>query len=137
MMNNIIKRIELANEAVELIKEFRSEEAKLDIEILISVKASEGGKTIIVNNHSEGETEWELSEISSEFARDMEGFAMFGAGLHEEIEELVLNFEHKYSEMNKEEFIQYVGNIYYIKYRCEEIYKRLKAIEIEAEQLEG
>lgn len=136
-MSNETKRIELANEAIELIKEFRNEEAKLCMEMLISVKASEDGKIIIVNNDLEGETEWELSEISSEFARDMEGFAMFGAGLYEEIDELVSGFQYKYGEMDKEEFIQYVGNIYYIKYRCEEIYKRLKEIEKESEQLEG
>lgn len=136
-MSNATKRIELANEAIELIKEFRNEEAKLGMEMLISVKASENGKIIIVNNDLEGETEWELSEISSEFARDMEGFAMFGACLYEEIDELVSSFQYKYGEMDKEEFIQYVGNIYYIKYRCEEIYNRLKEIEKEAEQLEG
>lgn len=136
-MSNATKRIELANEAIELIKEFRNEEAKLGMEMLISVKASEDGKIIIVNNDLEGETEWELSEISSEFARDMEGFAMFGAGLYEEIDELVSGFQYKYGEMDKEEFIQYVGNIYYIKYRCEEIYNRLKEIEKESEQLEG
>lgn len=136
-MSNATKRIELANEAIELIKEFRNEEAKLGMEMLISVKASEDGKIIIVNNDLEGETEWELSEISSEFARDMEGFGMFGAGLYEEIDELVSSFQYKYGEMDKEEFIQYVGNIYYIKYRCEEIYNRLKEIEKESEQLEG
>ena len=36
------------------------------------------------------------------------------------------NYKNKGS---KEEFINYVGSLYYAKYRCEEIYNRLQDIE--------
>ena len=35
--------------------------------------------------------------------------------------------------MSKEEFLNYVGHLYYAKYRCIEIYDRLQDIEDEAQ----
>lgn len=38
--------------------------------------------------------------------------------------------------MNKEEYIQYVGSLYYLGERGKEIYERLQEIEREAEKIE-
>ena len=41
----------------------------------------------------------------------------------------------KYKKKSKDEFINYVGKLYYAEYRCSEIYERLKDIENEASEL--
>ena len=38
---------------------------------------------------------------------------------------------YKYKNRDKEEFMNYVGKLYYMKFRCEEIYERLQQIEKE------
>lgn len=43
--------------------------------------------------------------------------------------------ESEYKRMSKEEYIQYVGGLYYMEQRCEEIYVRLQQIEREADEL--
>ena len=49
----------------------------------------------------------------------------------EDINFIIDDIENDYKEKSKEEFIKYVGNIYYTKYRCQEIYERLQEIECE------
>lgn len=43
--------------------------------------------------------------------------------------------EDKYKTMSKDKYIQYVGGLYYMEQRCEEIYVRLEQIEKEAKEL--
>ena len=45
------------------------------------------------------------------------------------------NLEYDFKKFSKEEFKEYVGNLKYAEYRCEEIYKRLEEIEEEASEL--
>ena len=42
------------------------------------------------------------------------------------------DIEDDYKNKSKEEFLNYVGHLYYAKYRCIEIYDRLQDIEDEA-----
>ena len=52
-----------------------------------------------------------------------------GLGLVVEAIDLAVNeFECYYNKMDKKKFMNYVGKVYYMKFRCEEIYERLKEI---------
>ena len=52
-----------------------------------------------------------------------------GLGLMVEAIDLAVNeFECYYNKMDKKKFMNYVGKVYYMKFRCEEIYERLKEI---------
>ena len=44
-------------------------------------------------------------------------------------------FECEYRNKDKKEFMKYVGKVYYMKFRCEEIYERLKEIEEEVSEI--
>lgn len=135
IMINEEKRIQLAKEAIGLIKEFRKEELLVSTEIAIEMEASEDGSLIFFKHEKDGEYEYELKEISEELAHDMKGFAMFGPGFYEAFDMEVSELKDKYEELSKVEFIEFVGKLYYMKYRCEEIYEKLKDIEIKAMQL--
>ena len=50
----------------------------------------------------------------------------------EEIDFRIDDIEDDYKNKRKEEFLNYVGHLYYAKYRCIEIYDRLQGIEDEA-----
>ena len=41
----------------------------------------------------------------------------------------------KYKKKSKDEFISYVGKLYYAEYSCAEIYERLQVIESEVRNL--
>lgn len=43
--------------------------------------------------------------------------------------------ENEYKNMNKDEYIQYAGGLFYLGERAEEIYARLQEIEEEAEKI--
>lgn len=134
-MSNKEKRIALAKEAIDLIREFRKEELMISTEIYIEMEPSEDGSLIFFKHEMDGEYEYELKEISEELAHDMKGFAMFGPGFYEAFDMEIAEIKYKYEELDKQEFIEYVGNLYYMKHRCEEIYARLQAIELEAKKL--
>ena len=122
-MSKLEKRMKLANEAVELIKEFREEAGILGHNPLKSVTIKEDGEII----------EEDFQEIFS--LSDLERYAIkwyyknVGMGL------ALANLEYDFKKFSKEEFKEYVGNLKYAEYRCEEIYKRLEEIEEEASEL--
>ena len=65
----------------------------------------------------------------------MEGFGPCGSGFYEAISLAKSNLDYEFKNMDKKEFIKHAGMIWYIKSRCEEIYKRLKEIAREASKL--
>ena len=136
-MNKIEKRIKLANEAKDLIIEYRKEESILGENVLKSISVSEDGSIIYVDDLYEGLEEYDLDCISSIFRADIEGFGPCGPRFFEAIDMSIADIEYDYKNKNKsrEEFINYVGSLYYTQYRCEEIYNRLKEIAKEAEEL--
>lgn len=129
-MDKLKKRIELANEAVELMKEFRKLEYPLtQAEIFRSIEISEDGTKITVDNIYEGTQEYRLDELDRVFEFEMEGATPCGGGgFYEALDYEKDEFQGKYGELEKEDFIKYVGSVFYMEYRCEEINERLKEI---------
>ncbi len=134
-MSKLEKRMKLANEAVELIKEFREEAGILGHNPLKSVTIQEDGETIEVDDEFDGVIEYSLTEISSVFSTEMRGWGPCSAGFYEAMDLALDDLEDVFKKFSKEEFKEYVGNLKYAEYRCEEIYKRLEEIEKEASAL--
>ena len=134
-MSKLEKRMKLAKEAVELIKEFRGEEAILGHNPLQSVSIKEDGEIIEVDDEFDGVIEYSLTEISSVFSLEMRGWGPCPAGFYEAMEAALSSLESDFKRYSKEEFKEYVGDLKYTEYRCEEIYKRLEEIEREASKL--
>ena len=134
-MTNLEKRLKLANEAKDLIIEFRNEEARLGENVLEKISVSEDGSIIYVTDTYKGEEEYALEEISSIFTTEMRGWGPCSAQLCEAIDMAKAEVEYEYKNMKKDDYIQYVGGLFYMEQRCEEIYVRLKEIEKEAEGL--
>lgn len=134
-MINLEKRLKLANEAKDLIIEFREEEARLGENVLQEISISEDGATIYVTETYNGEEEYRLEGISSMFVTEMRGWGPCSAQLYEAIHIAQSEAESEYKNMSKEEYIQYVGGLYYMEQRCEEIFVRLQQIEREVEEL--
>ena len=116
-MSNIERKMELAKEAVELIKEFGEEASIVGDNPIKSVEIKENGAIIEVDDEYEGIKEYSLSKISSIFLMEMRGWED--------------DLEDEFKSLSKTEFKEYVGNLKYAEYRCEEIYKRLEEIERE------
>ena len=135
-MSKLEKRMKLAKEAVELIKEFRGEEAILGHNPLRAVSIKEDGEIIEVDDEFDGVIEYSLTDISSIFTLEMRGWGPCSAGFYEAISLAEADLEYDFKRLSKTEFKEYVGNLKYAEYRCEEIYKRLEEIEKEAEALD-
>ena len=73
-MSKLEKRMKLANEAIELIKEFREEAGILGNNPLKSVSIKEDGEIIEVDDEFDGIIEYSLIEISSIFLTEMRGW---------------------------------------------------------------
>ena len=135
-MSKLEQRMKLANEAARLIEEFRGEEGILGHNTLQSVSIKEDGEIIEVDDEFEGVIEYSITNISSVFALEMRGWGPCSAGFYEAISLAEADLEYDFKRLSKTEFKEYVGNLKYAEYRCEEIYKRLKEIEREALELE-
>ena len=135
-MSKLEKIMKLANEAVELIKEFREEAAMLGCNPLKSVTIQEDGEIIEVDDEFEGVEEYCITDISSVFSTEMRGWGPCSAGFYEAMDLALDDLEDVFKKSSKEEFKEYVGNLKYAEYRCEEIYKRLEEIEEEASELD-
>ena len=135
-MSKLKQRMKLANEAARLIEEFRGEEGILGHNTLQSVSIKEDGRIIEVDDEFEGVIEYSITNISSVFALEMRGWGPCPAGFYEAISLAEGELEYEFKRLSKKEFKEYVGNLKYAEYRCEEIYKRLKEIEREALELE-
>ena len=128
-MSKLEQRMKLAKEAAGLIEEFRGEAGTLGHNPLRSVSIKEDGEIIEVDDEFDGVIEYSLTDISSIFTLEMRGWGPCSAGFYEAIED-------EFKSLSKTEFKEYVGNLKYAEYRCEEIYKRLEEIEREALELE-
>lgn len=134
-MENLKKQMKLAKEAVELIKEFREIASVLGDNFLKSIKIKDDGLTIEVDEEYEGVKDYLLTDISSIFLIEMRGWGPCSAGFYEAISLAESELEYDFKKYSKEKFKEYVGNLKYAEYRCEEIYLRLEAIEKEASEI--
>ena len=66
----------------------------------------------------------------------MRGWGPCSAGFYEAISLAEDDLEDEFKSLSKAEFKEYVGNLKYAEYRCEEIYIRLEEIDDEVEELE-
>ena len=105
------KKIEIARKSVDLIREFFSLEAILGENLCRGIKAAIA------------------------FEERINGWGPCSSGFYDAIEEEKNCFDDKFSELSKDEFINYVGSIYYTEYRCEEIVKELKELAKEYKEL--
>ena len=99
-------------------------------------KLKEDGEIIEVDDEFDGVIEYSLTDISSIFTLEMRGWGPCSAGFYEAISLAEADLEYDFKRLSKTEFKEYVGNLKYAEYRCEEIYKRLEEIEKEAEALD-
>lgn len=136
-MNNLEKRKKLANEAVMLIKEFNREAGFVVDSLFSSIVANEIGNKIIIEDPYENEVyEYDLTMVSLLLEKELYGSAPCGGyGLYDAIEEEKEEAKRDYRSVRKDAFIRYIGRLYYIELRVDEIYERLKEIEEEAKVL--
>ena len=134
-MKNKDKILKLSEEARNLIIEFREESSVLGENLLKSIEVSEDGLIFTIDNVYDGVEEHELTHISSVFELEMDGWAMCSPSFYECLDIIKGELKCKYNKKSKDEFINYVGQLHYAEYRCEEIYKRLQVIEDEALEL--
>lgn len=129
------KILNLAQEARELIFEFEKQESLISDAYIKEVSIDENGKVIYVEDTYEGLKIYSLTEISKVFSIAMNGFGPISASFYEALDIAIDELEDDYKKMSESEFKEYVGNLYFMQFRCEEIFERLKNIEKEAAQL--
>lgn len=123
-MSKFGERKKLAEIAISLIKEYENLVVELR-DVLESIEVDSAYENIKIVD-CEGEHEFHLSEISNYYL-DEQGTAELTKEVKERLdsEEVKLRF----NEMDKSEFISYIGSLYYANYRCVEIYNELKDVE--------
>ena len=135
-MKNKEQILKLSEEARNLIIESRNESSILIGENLLkSIHVSEDGLTFTIESTYDGIEEFELTDISSVFRLEMDGWSMCSPSFYECLDNIKDELGYKYKKKSKDEFINYVGKLYYAEYRYSEIYERLKDIENEASEL--
>lgn len=137
-MGNFEIKKELTTRAVELIKEFRNEGILICGEnILESISVNDTFDVITVKTIYEDEAiEYDLSDISSVFSLEMDGWGPCSPSFYEGFELAIAEAEYEYKKRDKDDFVKYIGGLCYMKYRCEEIYEELKVIEKKAKVLD-
>lgn len=133
-MDTLNRRKKLVDEAISLIREFegisvdiretRIEELSLDHEYTKISYELEGEKLV-----------FPITQISHIYEIEFEGLGELAPTFPELVSAVKQNIEGNFESSNKEDFIHFVGNIYYADLRCRQIYNRLKEIEIEAKAI--
>lgn len=136
-MTNKERIIELSNEAKNLIMEFYEDQMVLcgGDNVLEYIKSTEDGRQITVRERDCEDTEYDLPCIASTLRYTLRGIGPCGSGFYEALDYAKSEVEDEYKNMDKDEYIQYVGRLYYLGERAEEIYARLQEIEKEAEEI--
>lgn len=129
------KKIEIARKSVDLIREFFSLEAILGENLCRGIEINKETASIIINDLYEGVLEYDVEKAAIAFEERINGWGRCSSGFYDAIEEEKNCFDYKFSELSKDEFINYVGSIYYTEYRCEEIVKELKELAKEYKKL--
>ena len=131
-MRNVTKRKKLANESLELVKEFES--------LAKHIRKSGKSKFKISNDYRElsyieGEMEVAyshyLDNISEIYSSEVDGGELSVKDLEDEVYEAKKNINNQ-EDFEMKDISNLINNIDNIRRRCEEIYTRLKQIELEA-----
>ncbi|MGL4656739.1 MAG: hypothetical protein ACRCWM_12795 [Sarcina sp.] len=130
-MDTLDKRKKLVDEAISLIREF--EGISVDIRETRIKELSLDDQYTRISYELEGEKlTFPLTQISHIYEIEFEGLGELSPTFPELVSVVKQNIEINFNEMSKEDFIHFVGNIYYADLRCREIYKQLKEIEKKA-----
>lgn len=130
-MEKILKQKQLCEEAASLIGEF-SKEAGFIFETQINkIQCDCGDGTLIITNKDGEDIHYSISEISHLFQDKIIDFWPLGNRFFFDIECYKASAFKHFSDLDKIEFIEYIGNLHYTELRCNEIVTRLKEIEAE------
>ena len=126
-------RIKLLNEAKDLILEFEDIISNIGFRLMTDVSINEEALTLIATDPNEEVLELELYDVSRVYRYCIDGCGpccgMFDEEIDLRIGDIEYDYEYKKKYQDREEFVNYVGHLYYAKLRCHEIYDRLQEIE--------
>lgn len=122
-MSRFGEKKKLAELSLSLIKEYEQLASEIR-EIIEDVQLSADYENIVIKDE-DGEEQYHLSELFYYYEEEQES-GDFTYAIRELLEEE--DIKEQFEELDKKEFIDYVGNLYYAKYRSKEIYKELKRI---------
>lgn len=128
-MGKETKDMVLAKEAVMLIKDIIESAVFLEENFFNSIEISENHFTILLKDKNNNCLEYSLSEVSCIFTDEITGLWEIEGNVFDYFEFVKEKNNEKYKELSKEEFINYIGKLYYLQYRCEEVFRRLREIE--------
>ena len=134
-MSRLVDKIKIAEKAADLIKEFFSLEGILGENLCRGIEVNNEIASIIIDDLYEGILEYDVEKAARVFDERINGWGQCPSGFYDAIEEEKNCFDDKFNELSKDEFINYVGRIYYTEYRCEEIVKELKVLAKEYKKL--
>ncbi|MGL4762071.1 MAG: hypothetical protein ACRCWG_11540 [Sarcina sp.] len=133
-MDTLNKRKKLVDEAISLIREF--EGISMDIRETRIEELSLDHEYTKISYELEGERlVFPITQISHIYEIEFEGLGELAPTFSELVAVIKENIEENFEQMGKDDFIHFVGNIYYADLRCRQIYSRLKAIEKEAKAI--
>lgn len=133
-MKTLDKRKMLVDEAITLIREF--EGISLDIRETRIEELKIDDEYTKISYEAEGmQFTFPLTQISHIYQSDFDGFAGLEPTFPERVMDIKGDISQQFTAMTKDDFIHYVGNIYYANLRCREIYARLKDIDLEAKNI--
>ena len=133
-MEIVDERKNLIDEVISLIREF--EGISVDIRETRIKELSIDDDYTSISYELEGEKlTFPLTKISHIYEIEFEGLGDLAPTFPELVASVKQNIEENFSKMSKEDFIHFVGNIYYADLRCREIYKELKQIELKAKAI--
>lgn len=133
-MEIVDERKNLIDEVISLIREF--EGISVDIRETRIKELSIADDYTSISYELEGEKlTFPLTQISHIYEIEFEGLGDLAPTFPELVASVKKNIEENFNQMSKEDFIHFVGNIYYADLRCREIYKELKEIELKARNI--
>ena len=102
------KKIEIARKSVDLIREFFSLEAILGENLCRGIEINKETASIIINDLYEGVLEYDVEKAAIAFEERINGWGPCSSGFYDDIEGEKNCFDDKFSELSKDEFINYV-----------------------------
>lgn len=132
-MEDNVNKMQLANEAKDLILEFMREESTVhDNDLQCKrVEVNQDGTVISIFEDNEEKSDYNITDISLSMSKLYDQREVFKTFI--EIAKDKTN--ENYKNMSKQSFVQSMRNLHYVEKRCEEIFERLQEIEDEVNQI--
>lgn len=127
-MDRVIRMKELASEAVTVIKEFLVETSSYEGNFLKEIQVSEDGSFITLKNNYHEELEYSISEVGYILNDNIQGFWRDRDEFLNKIEKEKVYIYNTFKVLSKEEFINYIGEVYYMENKYEELRHKLHII---------